>query len=206
MGIKDLTFSYRYASYTNTKKEKAIESLGLRLKKLRKSRKLTLKQLSEKIDCTPGYISQIEKNVTNPSIATLKKLAVALDVKLVDFFINESEDNDYIVTKNGNGFKIQYPQGDASIHLLVRNLSGKLMEPLLARFEPGSGSNGLYAHKGGQEFGYVISGEIDLMVESEVYKLKKGDSFYFDSTKPHGYVNNGKGIAEVMWVISPPTY
>ena len=80
------------------------------------------------------------------------------------------------------------------------------MEPLLAQFEPGAGSNGLYSHSGGQEFGYIVSGEIDLMIEDKVFKLKKGDSFYFDSTRPHGYVNNGKEVAEIIWVISPPTY
>jgi transcriptional regulator with XRE-family HTH domain len=161
--------------------------------------------LAERVGCTSGYISQIEKGKANLSIATLKKVATALEVKLVDFFIEDDEGED-IVIKKGKGFEIQYPQGDASIFLLVRKLSGRNMEPLLARFEPNSGSHGLYSHAGGQEFGFVVTGELDLTVEDNVFQLKKGDSFYFDSARPHGYVNNGKEISEVIWVISPPTY
>lgn len=162
--------------------------------------------MAGKVGCTSGYISQIEKGTSSPSIATLKKLATALEVKLVDFFLEEEEIDERIVIRNGEGFEIKYPQGDASIFLLVKKLSVRTMEPLLARFEPGSGSHGLYSHSGGQEFGFVICGELDLMIEDKVFKLKKGDSFYFDSTRLHGYINNGEEVAEVIWVISPPTY
>jgi len=172
---------------------------------LRKSRKLTIHDLAEKAGCTSGYISQIEKGIASPSISTLKRIGTALGIKLVDFFI-EDEKEEEVVTRKGEGFEIKYPQGDASIFLLVKSLGGKNMEPLLARFEPGAGSHGLYSHSGGQEFGYVISGELDLIIEDKVYKLKNGDSFYFDSTRPHGYVNRGKEVSEVIWVISPPTY
>lgn len=164
-----------------------------------------MRDLAKKVGCTAGYISQIEKGVSSPSIATLKKMATSLEIKLVDFFLEEDIGED-IVIRNGEGFEIKYPQGDASIFLLVKKLSGRNMEPLLARFEPGSGSHGLYSHGGGQEFGFVVTGELDLMVDDNVFKLRKGDSFYFDSTRPHGYVNNGDEVSEVIWVISPPTY
>ena len=166
---------------------------------------MTLTHLARKVGCSIGYLSQIEKDTVNPSIAVLKKIAVALDLRLVDFFL-EPDKQEEIVTESGKGFEIKYPRGDASIYLLVRDLDGKYMEPLMARFEPGSGSSGQYSHSGGQEFGYVVSGELDLMLEDKTYKLKKGDSFYFDSRRPHGYVNNGEEISEVVWVISPPTY
>ncbi|OQY15195.1 MAG: hypothetical protein B6I32_07845 [Desulfobacterium sp. 4572_20] len=182
-----------------------MEKLGTKIKKLRNSRRLTLTNLAEKVGCSVGYVSQLEKNTVNPSIAVLKKIAVALDVRLVDFFL-EPDKQEEIVTKSGEGFEIKYPQGDASIFLLIRDLEGKYMEPLIARFEPGSGSSGLYSHSGGQEFGFVISGELDLMLEDKTYKLKQNDSFYFDSRRPHGYVNNGTEVSEVIWVISPPTY
>ena len=172
---------------------------------MRNSRKLTQTSLAEKVGCSVGYISQLEKDTVSPSIAVLKKIAVALDVRLVDFFL-EPDQKEEIVTKSGRGFEIKYPQGDVSIYLLVRDLEGKYMEPLVARFEPNSGSNGLYSHSGGHEFGYVVSGELDLMVEDKTYKLTKGDSFYFDSRRQHGYANRSKQVSEVIWVISPPTY
>jgi quercetin dioxygenase-like cupin family protein len=80
------------------------------------------------------------------------------------------------------------------------------MEPLIKILKPKEGSDGLYSHNGSQEFGYVLSGEFDLMIEENVYTLRKGDSFYFNSNRPHGFVNNGEEVAEILWVISPPTY
>lgn len=72
---------------------------------------------------------------------------------------------------------------------------------------PGSGSRGQYSHGlGGEEFGYVISGQLYLIIEDKEYILEDGDSFYFKSTKPHGYTNKSDRVAEVMWVISPPPY
>ena len=87
-----------------------------------------MRNLAEKVGCTSGYISQIEKGTLSPSISTLKKLATALEVKLVDFFLEEEIDEG-IVIRNGEGFEIKYPQGDASIFLLVKKLSGRLWSP-----------------------------------------------------------------------------
>jgi len=52
----------------------------------------------------------------------------------------------------------------------------------------------------------VLSGQFDLLIEDRTYTLKKGDSFYFNSSRPHGFVNNGKKIAEILWIIDPPSY
>ncbi|RLB40810.1 MAG: Cro/Cl family transcriptional regulator [Deltaproteobacteria bacterium] len=182
-----------------------LKKLGAKIKILRRSRKFTVNELAKRAGCTSGYISQIEKGIASPSISTLKNIATALGVKLVDLFV-ESDADEEIVIRKGEGFEIRYPQGDASIFLLVKSLAGKNMEPLLARFEPGAGSHGLYSHSGGQEFGYVVRGTLELRIEDKVYSLNEGDSFYFDSTRPHGYINRGKSVTEVIWVISPPTY
>lgn len=136
----------------------------------------------------------------------LKRIASALGIRLVDLFLAADEPTDELVIRRNEGFEIEYPRGDASIFLLLKNLEGKNMEPLLAKFSPKSGSEGLYAHGGGQEFGYVLSGELDLTVGERTYNLKKGDAFYFNSTRLHGYMNPSDEITEVLWVISPPTY
>ena len=183
-----------------------MEEIGAKIKTLRKSRKFTLKDVAERAGCTNAYISQIEKGIVSPSISLLKNIATAFGIRLVDLFLVDEEADDEIIIRRGEGFEIKYPRGDASISLLVKNLEGKNMQPLVARFNPKSGSEGLYAHGGGQEFGYVLSGELDLMIEDKVYNLKRGDTFYFNSTRPHGYINHSEEITEVLWVISPPTY
>ena len=182
-----------------------LKILGGKIRALRQSRGFKLYDLAERAGCTSSYISQIEKGTVSPSISVLKNIANSLGVKLVDLFtVDGAEDN--VITRNGEGCEIKYPRGDASITLLVKNLDGKNMEPLLKVLEPKTGSDGLYSHNGSQEFGHVLSGEFDLMIEENVYTLKKGDSFYFNSSRPHGFVNNGEEDALILWVISPPTY
>jgi transcriptional regulator with XRE-family HTH domain len=183
-----------------------LKETGKKIRSLRKSRKFTLQDIGDAAGCTKAYVSQIENGVASPSISVLKRIATALEIKLVDLFITPGTEEDDVVTKRGEGCKIKYPRGDASLALLVKNLDGRNMEPLLKRLDPKTGSDGLYAHQGSQEFGYVISGSFDLLIDDKVYTLGEGDSFYFDSSRPHGFVNNGNVPAEIVWVISPPTY
>lgn len=183
-----------------------LKILGGKIRDLRRSRRFKLYDLAERVGCTSAYISQIEKGTVSPSISVLKNIANGLGVKLVDLFTVDGGE-DHVIVRNGEGCKIKYPRGDASITLLVRNIEGKNMEPLLKVLKPKAGSDGLYSHSGSQEFGYVLSGEFNLMIEENVYTLGKGDSFYFNSSRPHGFINNNEEEdALILWVISPPTY
>ncbi len=186
-----------------------IEEIGNKIKIIRKNKNLTIRKLASLVGCSNGYISQLEKGNVTPSITILKKISNALGIKLVDFFLEEQDEqneDEGLIRKNER-FEIRYPQSDASIFMLTKRLTGRSMEPLLARFEPGSGSRGQYSHGlGGEEFVYVISGQLHLMIEDKEYLLEEGDSFYFKSSKPHGYTNKSDRITEVIWVISPPTY
>ncbi len=204
---KDITFEAKLGSvHMGNIELRELKKLGNKIRTLRKGRGFTLQDISMDAGCTKAYISQIEKGVVSPSISMLKRIATALGVKLVDLFLVPGEEDDEVVVRQGDGFKIKYPRGDASLCMLVKNLEGKNMQPLLKRLDPKSGSDGLYAHNGSQEFGFVISGEFNLMIDDKVYRLKKGDSFYFNSCRPHGFINNGEEPAEIVWVIGPPTY
>ncbi|MFH2120391.1 MAG: cupin domain-containing protein [Pseudomonadota bacterium] len=187
-------------------KLKELQELGNKIRSLRKSRKFTLQDIGNAAGCTKAYVSQIENGVVSPSISVLKRIATALEIRLVDLFIIPGAEEDDVVTKRGEGFRIKYPRGDASLSMLVKNLDGRNMQPLLKRLDPKMGSDGFYVHNGSQEFGYVVSGKFDLMIEDKVYSLSEGDSFYFNSNRPHGFINNSEEPAEVVWVISPPTY
>ncbi len=187
-------------------KPKELEELGRTIRSLRQTRRLTLLDVGEAAGCTKAYVSQIERGVVSPSISVLKRLATALGIRLVDLFLVPEAGEDNVVTRKGEGVTIKYPKEGAFLSLLVKNLEGRNMEPLLKRLDPKTGSDGLYAHAGSQEFGHVISGSFDLMVDDKIYTLSIGDSFYFDSSRLHGFINNGKEPAEILWVISPPTY
>ncbi len=183
-----------------------LERLGNTIRSIRQSRKLTLRDVGENAGCTKAYLSQIERGVVSPSISVLKRIATALGIRLVDLFLVPGDKEDNVVTRRGEGVTIRYPKEGAFLSLLVKDLEGRNMEPLLKRLEPKTGSDGLYAHAGSQEFGHVLSGSFDLMVDDKVYTLHAGDCFYFDSSRQHGFMNNSKEPADILWIISPPTY
>ena len=90
--------------------------------------------------------------------------------------------------------------------LLVARQGGKKMEPLCVTIEPGGGSKGTYDHAG-EEFGLVLSGTLELVVEDHVYLVRQGDSFYFTSTRLHGFRNpSARRKAVVLWIITPPSF
>jgi mannose-6-phosphate isomerase-like protein (cupin superfamily) len=79
------------------------------------------------------------------------------------------------------------------------------MQPFYTVIKPGGGSHGMYSHEG-EEFGYIVQGEMDLILSDKMYKIHKDESFYFSSTVPHDWGNTGKEDVVVIWVITPPTF
>src|SRR4030042_3976953 len=125
-----------------------MEDIGEKLKAFRLANRMTLKQLGSKAGCTDAYLSQLERGRANPSIMILKKIASALQMKVVDFFLDpETSEND-VVLKEGEGANINFKKGDAKIQMLVRNIRDKRMQPFYTTIEPKGGSRGSYSHIG----------------------------------------------------------
>jgi len=182
-----------------------MEEIAEKLKAFRSANRMTLKQLANKAGCTDAYLSQLERGRANPSIMILKKIASALGVKVVDFFLEpETQEND-VVCKEGERVNIQFKQGDANIQMLVRNIQNKRMQPFYTSIEPGGGSKGSYSHIG-EECGIVLKGMLEINLSGKVYRLKKNESFYFSSQEPHSWSNPSKTKTVVIWVVSPPTF
>lgn len=182
-----------------------MEDIGKKLKALRLANRMTLKQLGSKAGCTDAYLSQLERGRANPSIMILKKVASALKVKVVDFFLeNETEENE-VVLKEKERVNINFKRGDAKIQMLVRNIRDKRMQPFYTTIEPKGGSKGPYSHIG-EEFGIVLQGQLEIKLNEKPYRLKKNESFYFSSQEPHSWSNPGKAKTVVIWVVSPPTF
>ncbi len=178
--------------------------LGQKVRQLRVRRGLNIRELAELVECTPSLISQLERGKTDPSISMLKKIARALDANIVDFFM-ESVAHDDIVTTEKDRVHIQLKRWDAHIQSLVKNVTNKKMQPFYTVIKPGGGSHGLYSHEG-EEFGFLLSGELELMLDNRVHKIRANESFYFSSQIPHNWGNAGKEDAVVIWVITPPTF
>ncbi|MCS7281217.1 MAG: cupin domain-containing protein [Desulfobacterota bacterium] len=178
--------------------------LGMKLRQLREAKGLTLRELSLRVGCTPAFISQVENGKTEPSISTLKKIASALGVNIVDFFMDNVNDED-VVTKEEDRIDIHLKRWDAKIQSLVKNVTNKRMQPFYTVIKPGGGSHGMYSHDG-EEFGFVIKGEMVLRLNDKTHIIRQGESFYFSSRIPHDWVNEGKEEVHIIWVITPPTF
>ncbi|WP_296258612.1 MULTISPECIES: helix-turn-helix domain-containing protein [unclassified Pseudomonas] len=180
--------------------------LGERIRGLRKRQGLTLAQLARLSELSVGYISQLERDLSRPSVDTLLRIGRCLGVNIQWFFSTRSEvseaDAGYVVRK-GARQNIHYDDGIYD-QLLTPSPSGQI-EMVHSRFPPGAYNRTSYTHEG-EEVGYVLSGAFELWVGDKHFLLGEGDSFRFASNEPHRYGNPGETDAVVLWVITPPTY
>lgn len=176
--------------------------IGRRLAALRARRRLTLRQLAERAGISDAYISQLEQGRAAPSLATLERLAGALDVHLVDF-LDEGHGVvlEEIVVRADSRPLCRSLRANVQVHLLAPAIGERQLSPYLVHAPPGSGSEGTHTHSG-EDFGYVLRGEFALRVGPEEVRLGPGDSFAFPGTRPHGFRNPGQELAEVIWVVS----
>lgn len=181
--------------------------LGDRLRQLRKRRRMTLAQLAEGCGLSIGYLSQIERNLAEPSINALFSIAHHLGVTVQWFFSGTEEavppeENGYVI-RRANRLRVNYQQGIVD-ELLTPRMSMTL-EMIQSQMPPGSEVTQAYSHEG-DEVGLVISGQMELWVGDRHFLLHAGDSFSHSSREPHRYRNPGPGDTVVVWAISPPTY
>jgi transcriptional regulator with XRE-family HTH domain len=180
--------------------------LGQRLRTTRRAKNQTLKKLAVATGFTEAYLSQIENGHASPTLASLKKIATAYDLSVVELLAEDAPSNGQIMLRREDRRNLIFGAQGIVKEMLVGTQSGKRMEPLLVTINPLAGSGGQYNHAG-EEFVLVLSGTLELSVEERVFNARKGDSFYFASTRLHGFRNpSRKNKAIVLWVITPPSF
>ncbi|GFO61085.1 Cro/Cl family transcriptional regulator [Geomonas silvestris] len=177
--------------------------IGERLKRLRMANSLTQEELASRADLTKGFISQLENDATSPSIATLKDIIDVFGISMQEFF-SEEPDQEFVFGKEA---RVQATDdGDSvKVELLVPGAQNRDMDPVLVTLESGGEMDEQPIHEG-EEFGYVISGKVQLRLDDKLYAVEKGECFYFTSDRPHTVKNIGKGAAQILWVVTPPTF
>ena len=175
--------------------------IGKKLKELRLQNDLTLGDLASRSELTKGFLSQVERNLTAPSIATLEDILEALGTNLSEFFREEEEKQ--IVFSTQDFFEDK--QDDYTIEWVIPNAQKNEMEPILLTLAPHKKSQEMLAHHG-EEFGYVLKGTVTLVLGNKKYKLKEQETFYLDGTKSHYLYNHGSSEAKVLWVTTPPMF
>lgn len=176
-------------------------SIGDKIKQLRMMQGMTQEELADRSELSKGFISQIERDLTSPSIATLLDILQCLGISASDFF-NEKEE-EMIVFSQNDYFSKEDKDLKNKITWIIPNAQKNSMEPILMEIAPGGASYPDNPHEG-EEFGYVLSGSIEIHIGKKIYKAKKGESFYFTSDKNH-YIKSKAG-ASLIWVSTPPSF
>jgi transcriptional regulator with XRE-family HTH domain len=182
--------------------------IGEKIRGQRQQRRLTLQELSELTSLSKPLLSQIENEQVIPPLATLLKIARGLKVDIHFFFEDETNRQKLVLTR-GDALRpdIQRQAVNAenrpyTYHSLAQGMRQKHMEPFLVEVNnPKWDEKLFFNHEGEEEFLYLIEGEIELHYGSEVYRLKAGDSVYYDSGQPHGLVSVGDRTARLVAVL-----
>ncbi len=177
--------------------------IGNRIKSLRNKMGLTLEELASRTELTKGFLSQLERNLTSPSITTLQDIAEALGVNLEQFF--KEEKNEKIVFTKDDYFIDE--KEDSTINWIVPNAQKNEMEPIILELSTNGKSKEILPHEG-EEFGYVISGKISLvnLETNKKHVIKKGETFYINGSFAHCLVNENHQKAVILWACSPPIF
>ena len=175
--------------------------IGQKLKELRVLKGLTQEELADRAELSKGFISQLERDLTSPSIATLTDILQCLGTNLTEFFSAETEEQ--VVFGNEDYFVKTDTELKNTIQWIIPNAQKNIMEPILLTLEKGGSTYPDTPHEG-EEFGYVLQGSVMVHVWSRSFRARKGESFYFTPDKKH-YLTSKSG-AVLIWVSSPPSF
>ena len=178
----------------------ALDAIGVRLRQLRARRGLSLAQVAKAVGISLGFLSALERSHMSASVSTLRKLARFYKTNILDFF-DPAESNIRLVSPD----KRKVLEAGPGVRMELLAWGNTVMEPHLFRIAPQSGSGESYTHEG-EEFLYILQGELQISLEGEEYHLQPGDSFYFESATPHSWTNPGRSETWVLWVNTPPTF
>jgi transcriptional regulator with XRE-family HTH domain len=191
----------------DVKEELKDLNLGQKIKNLRQRKGLSLQQVAEKAGLSEPLLSQIESEVVAPPVATLLKISKALGVNIGYFFQDqETEKHAVIVPRNERKKVFRRIHEDPSkvgyyYESLAYPKADKHMEPFHVTFEPKGKEDLLFFTHKGEEFIYILDGQLEFNYENETYSLGVGDSLYFDSSIPHAFRAIGKKPATAIDVI-----
>lgn len=180
-------------------------NIGEKIKKLRKEKGMSITELAEQSQLSPGLISQIERNIVTPTIVSLWKIAQSLQVSIGYFFDEDIKDLPNPVVKKNNRKKMIISNNSAIYELLSPDLNRKI-EFLYITLKAGDYSSKDFVTHEGEECGIVIKGRLMVKMKDKEYILEEGDSIYFDSTIPHRYINVGDEECISIWAMTPPSF
>jgi transcriptional regulator with XRE-family HTH domain len=177
--------------------------LGERLRAIRQLRRRTLKEIASAAGISESFLSQLERGRTNATIATLQRLATALGIQVSDLFTSGSP-RPRALRREAREF---VGWGELGRKALLTPKPFGALEVVVAQFEPGGSTGGEpYTHGDSEELLIVVAGRVHVQLGTEIHDLRAGDSVHYESSTPHRVTNAADETAEVLFVISPPSY
>ena len=178
--------------------------IGDKLKRLRLRMNLTQEELAIRCDLSKGFISQMERDQSSPSIATLVDVLECLGTTPAVFFSEPTTDIT-VRYKQEDAYTLDDDELKHRITWIVPDAQKNEMEPILLTLFPG-GKSQTYDPHAGEVFGYILTGSVTLHRGKQNWKIKKGDSIYYHATEPYFLQNHTGSEAQVLWVSTPPSF
>jgi transcriptional regulator with XRE-family HTH domain len=191
----------------DVKEELKELNLGQKIKTLRQRKGLSLQQIAEKTNLSGPLVSQIEGEVVAPPVATLLKISKALNVNIGYFFQEEESGKRAVVVRKNERKQIfrRIHEDPSKIGYYYESLAypkaDKHMEPFQVKFEVKKKEDLIFFNHKGEEFLFVLEGQLEFNYENEIFTLEPGDSLYFDSGFPHAFRALGRKSALAIDVI-----
>ena len=174
-------------------------NIGVLIKRLRKSKKMTLKEVSEKTDLSISFLSQVERSLCSITLHSLRKISEALGVS-PSYFFPDTVQMDKNMIRRGT-FKQSEHKSSFIYSDLSGNVSNPLFVPILVTLLPGDKRETPFSHEG-QEFIYVTDGTLTIILDNTEYDLFPGDSIHMESTVPHNWFNKTSKPTNFIFVSS----
>ncbi len=194
----------------NSREEVKELQIGAKIRRLRQHKRLTLQQLSDCTGLSKPLLSQIENGQVIPPLATLLRISKALKIGLQSFFQEEGSEEKCVLVKADQRRQLRRHSTPAEFtppytyHSLSYGKRNKHMEPFLVEFEDVSWQDDMLVRHDGEEFLFLLEGELEFHYGDKLHRLSAGDSIYYESSEPHGFSSVGQLPAKGVAVLYSP--
>lgn len=175
--------------------------IGKKIYDRRKELNLSLRTLGKMTNLSASFLSQVENDLTSPSISSLQAIATALRIPMFTFLDDDNQTE--VVVRRDARKKLSFPHSHIVYELLTSDLSRQMMA-FLVRLEPGARYQAQRLYRPTEEMMYVLQGEMDICVGERIYRLNTGDCIYYDGMQLKEYVSVGEKELCVLCSMTPP--
>lgn len=182
----------------------AALELGQRIREVRRKKGMTLRDAAVAAGVSESFLSQVERGLANPSVASLRRIADSMHEPVASFFVGEPPSGMVVRAKDRR--RLVHPMGMLEDYLLTPPTARRL-QIIYCVAGPGEGAgHERYTHTADEECVVVLSGHLEVSIADETYALDAGDALLLDPKSPHGFSNPGPEPATMLWVQTPPLF